>query len=401
MQPHLFSEHYDLVTPDGKITGLKKIGPASLEATVCIKNISPFFIGYQIPPERVFFNLKSTLAQLGINGIGQEYELSLPTHSATIRVRLDAIGPLAMQMLDLLTVGAFIGKLFAADERRRVRNPDYLLRMFGRSDRQGRPLLSLGGLQGSDQLILEKIEGRTVAYLSLQPGTLRYDDTVSGFLPTLAKALLNPHIHARSLLQLHQEKKPDAERMVKEGEILLVRTLPLHIRTVFGKVVDALLPQGCHHTTASVLEPTTKASGDVYELFGSSKRALNDIPLEFYTLEPYREHVFFSDRDQLQNCLENPSCLFKAFETAPAPEHHRCAAFVVKGEQMLNLKPADWISCEPTINEFPGLIHPLRQALMVERYIQQQPSYPLLKAIENESITSEGILLLRYFPSPS
>jgi predicted Rossmann-fold nucleotide-binding protein len=38
--------------------------------------------------------------------------------------------------------------------------------------------------------------------------------------------------------------------------------------------------------------------------------------------------------------------------------------------------------------------------MMVERYVQQQPAYPFLKAIENELITSQGILLLRYFPTP-
>lgn len=37
---------------------------------------------------------------------------------------------------------------------------------------------------------------------------------------------------------------------------------------------------------------------------------------------------------------------------------------------------------------------------MVEKYIQQQPSTPFLKAIEEGLITSEGILLVRYFPSP-
>lgn len=31
----------------------------------------------------------------------------------------------------MLKVGSWIGKLFAADERRRVRDPDYLSRMFG------------------------------------------------------------------------------------------------------------------------------------------------------------------------------------------------------------------------------------------------------------------------------
>ena len=37
---------------------------------------------------------------------------------------------------------------------------------------------------------------------------------------------------------------------------------------------------------------------------------------------------------------------------------------------------------------------------MVERYIEQQPCYPFLKAIENGLISSQGVLFTRYFPSP-
>ncbi len=179
-----------------------------------------------------------------------------------------------------------------------------------------------------------------------------------------------------------------------------MRTLPLHIRTVFGRVVEELLPEGVHHTSASVLQPDTKASGNIYELYGESKKELSDIPLEFYTLEPHREHVFFSDRDQLQSCLENPEVVFQAFDTAPAPLHHLAAVFVVKGEQLLKLQPSDWISREPRMSEFPGIVNPDRQAAAVEKYIHQQPSYPFLRAIEDGLITSEGILLTRYFPSP-
>ncbi len=400
MESYLSSEHYDLVTPDGVIERIYKKNGNILEATVSIQHISPAFVGYKIDPSLIFFNLKSTLAQLGINAEGIQYELSPKMRSAKVQIKLIALGSIAKKMLPLIEEGAYIGKLFAADDRRRVRDPDYLLRMFARSDSQGRPLLSLGGLQGSDDLILEKVEGRAVAYLSLQPGILTYNPNIEGLLPTLAKALRHPRMGTRALIQLLQEKKPEAERRVKDDDILLVRTQPLHIRTVFGKVIDSLLPAGCHHTSASVLEPTTRASGDVYELFGSSSVVLNDIPLEFYTLEPHREHVFFSDRDQLQSCLDNPQCLFSAFNTAPLPKHHRCATFVVKGEQLLHLKDKDWIAREPIMNEFPGLIHPSRQALMVERYIQQQPAYPFLKAIEDGLITSEGILLVRYFPSP-
>lgn len=391
--------HYDLVTPDGVITKLKKIDQRTLEVEVFIENIHFSFVGFSIDKEKILFNIKSTLAQIGVDSRLLELELDHENYCAQVLLHLKSIGALAEEMLSYITVGAYIGKLFAADDRRRVRDPEYISRMFGRSDRHGQPLLSLGGLHGSDDLILDKVDGRTIAYLSLQNGRITYDNNIHGFLPMLGKALVH-QVRVRDLLRMYQEWKPGALRNIDENELLLVKTLPLHVRTVFGRVCDELLAQGYHHTSANILQPDTAASGDVYELYGMSKRELNDIPLEFYTLEPYREHVFFSDRDQLQSCLEDKSSLFEAFKTAPGTMKEKAAVFVVKGRQLKELKPEDWILREVHLHEFPGVAHRERQALMVERYIEQQPSYPFLKAIDDEIITSQGILLVRFFLSP-
>jgi predicted Rossmann-fold nucleotide-binding protein len=399
MESYLGAQHYDLVTPDGLITNLSPTSGNAREAVVFIENISPVFVGFVIEPKRVFFNIKSTLAQIGVDGEGIEFELDPVRLCAQVKVRLTAIGEIGQSMLPLISVGAVIGKLFAADERRRVRDPLYLTRMFGRSDRWGRPLLSLGGMHGSRDLILDKVEGRAIAYISLQNGKVEYEDSIYGFLPTLAKGLVADEPF-RELLKLHQEWKPQLPHNIEEDKLLLVRTLPLHIRTVFARVVPELLSEGYSHTSASILQPDTEASGDIYELFGKSKRELTDIPLEFYTLEPHREYVFFEDRDQLQSCLDKPDSVFNAFETAPMPLEKRTAVFIVKGAQLLNLKESDWISREPRFHDFPGLAHGERQALMVERYIEQQPSTPFLKAIDEGKITSQGVLLVRYFPSP-
>lgn len=401
MESYLFPSHYDLVTPDGALTSLKRTAPNQMEVELSIQNISPAFAGFGIDREHLLFNLKSTLAQLGLNGTAHSIELAQDSLTAKSHIHLQAYGKIGVALLDHLTEGAYIGKLFAADPRRKVRNPDYLLRMFGRTDRLGRPLLSLGGPRGRDELLLEKIDGRTIAFLQLQDGVLSWDEeAIMGLFPTMAKALLHPSFRLRTLIQLLQNWVPRARRRVAAGEILLVRTAPLHIRTTFGKVVDSLLPPGINHTTANILEPDTKASGDVYELYGSSEHAIEVMPIEFYTLEPHREHVFFADRDQLQSCLENPEVLFQAFKTAPLPKTHRASVFIVKGEQLLKLKSSDWIERETNMKEFPGLFYPAQQALLVQHYIEQQSDYPFLKSIEDGLISSQGILLTRYFPSP-
>jgi predicted Rossmann-fold nucleotide-binding protein len=395
LESYLTAEHYDLVTPDGIITKIEK-----RVATVEIKNISPAFVGYEIDRSLITFNLKSTLAQLGINGTAREFFLDRKNKKAEVKVELVGIGTVGQAMLELISVGAYIGKLFAADDRRRVRDPDYLMRMFGRSDRKGRPLLSLGGLEGSGALILEKIEGRTVAFISLLDGIVTYGHDVYGFLPTLAKALIENIPNTRQLLQLHQEWHEGVPRILSKEDILLVKTAPLHIRTVYAHVVDSLLPPGIHHTTANFLQPDTTASGDIYELYGSSHPIIDDIPLEFFTLEPHREHVFFTDRDQLLASLEDPKSLFNAFDTAPSPKNLLASVFVVKGTQIKTLQPSDWITRELIKHDFPGLSHPARQAQVAEKYVEHQPSYPFLKAIEDGLITSQGILLCRHFPTP-
>lgn len=400
MKTNLFTGHHDLVTPDGLIISLSEEKEGKRIAEVVIQEISSHFVGFGLEKSLIFFNLKSTLAQLGLHSRVIDIEINPIHNTACVHLELIPIGTLASKLLQKLEPGCYIGKLFAADPSRRVRDPHYLSRMFGRSDRNGRPLLSLGGLQDSGELILQKIEGRTVAFISLQNGILDYEIDAETLLPTLIKALKNPQLALRSFVHLNQVWKPEASRQIQPGKILLVRTAPLYIRTVFAKVVQELLPAGMQHTSADILEPDTKASGDIYELFGGSEKQINDIPLEFYSLQPEREYVFFSDRDQLQTALDNPKVIFKAFETAPKPEHLRAATFIVKGEKLEQLKTADWIAEEPRFNEFPGLIHPARQALMVEKYIEQQPSYPILKAIENGYITSQGVLFSRHFPTP-
>lgn len=397
MESYLYFGNHDLVTPEGKLILLNRTSVREAQAVVHIEEIAPIFVGFKIDPSLIIFNSKSALAQLGVTAVMEELELDPVRRRAEVRLRVEAYGPIGEKMLALLTPGIDFGKLFAADDRRRVRNPDYLFRMFGRCDRQGHPLLSLGGTGGSKDLLFERVDGRTVAYVSLQEGCIRYDKDVDGFLPTVAKAL-EAGISPRTLIHLHQEWHEGATRFVRLGEMLLVKTLPLHIATVFARVVEELLPEGFHHTSANVLQPDTKASGDVYEFYGNSLREIDDIPLEFYTLEPHREHVFFADRDQLQASLEDSKVLFSAFDTAP-PGENKAAVFVVKGEQLLNLTSADWIERETTSHEFPGLAQGARQALMVDRYIHEQPSYPFLHAIEKGLITSQGILLVRHFPS--
>lgn len=396
--PLLFGCH-DLISPDGFITQIQKVSNQVYQAQVHIENIPSHFKGFEIPAHSVFFNLKSALAQVGLHSVTTHIEFHIPTKTAVVYIDLIGYGALSQSLLTLLEPGAYIGKLFAKDDRRLVINHDYLSRMFGRSDPQGRPLLSFGTIPGTEHMVLDKIDGRTVAFLPLEEGTCYYCPDMPSFLPTMAKGLKDPSLSVRPWLKLHQLTQREGKRTLTD-DILLVKTSQLHVRTVFAKVVDELLPKGFYHTSASVLQPDTLASGEIYEFFGHSNKEIVDVPLEFYTLEPYKEYVFFTDRDQLIACLESPKVLFDAFQTMPDPVDYRCSVFIVKSQQLLHLKTEDWISKPSPKAEFPQDPFSSRKALMVSRYIENQSAYPFLRAIEDGEITSQGILLTRYFPSP-
>lgn len=394
-----FSEHHDLISPDGRIITLSRVNQTRLLVQVFFDKISPHFVGFDLDQSLIIFNLKSTIAQLGVDAKLKKIEINRSLRAAEATVELLAFDPLGKEFLTLLGPEAYIGKLFACDDRRRVNNPDYLSRLFGRVDRFGKPLISLGGYLGNQNLILEKLPDKTVAFLSLKAGRCMYLDTIKGFLPTIARSLCFTHLGIREYLKLHQYLATDQERKVTEGSLLLVQTEPLHIRTVFAKIADEFLPEGYQHTKACILQPDTQASGNIYEFYGNSNQHIHDIPLEFYTLEPYREHVFFQDRDQLRNALSEPQVLFDAFKTAPTPKEVKCATFVVKSQQLRNLTPEDWVCEETPLGHFPGIFHAERQAKMVQEYVEKQSVYPYLRAMINGNITSQGVLLCRYFPS--
>lgn len=395
-----YSSHFDLVTPDGYIRSYQLINEHEAVAEVFIEDISRTFVGFELPPEHLTFNIKSALAQLGVNCEALNFSLDKMHKCAEVRVKLFALSALGNKMLSHLGEGVYLGKIFAADERRRIKNPDYLLRMFGRFDREGRPLLFLGEKLPKDEMHFEKLDGITIAYIHLLEGRIVYDNKIEGFLPTLALALKR-NLPTRDLLRLHQFRDIKASRnLAEEGFLLVSSLLPLHIRTVFGKVVNKLLPPGYRHTMADVLQPELKASGDIYEFYGNSKEEISRVPLEFYTLEPERENVFFQDRDQLQHFLLDPQNIFDLFKTAPGGLEERASVFVVKGSQVLRLKGEDWIVRNPPLPSFSEVASTRQLGKLVEQYVQMQPCYPFLHAMENGMITSQGVLFTRYFPSP-
>ncbi len=400
MDTNRLSYTFDLITPDGKIGEIKRLSENRSEASVIIEGISPYFVGFDIDENHIFFNCKSTLAQLGINGLAQEIRLDRQKRAARVRVILTAYEPYSAELLAQLEPGAYIGKLFAADPRRRVHDPDYLIKQLGRADRHGDPLLSFGGLKSKEDLHLEKVDGNLHVKLPFTGEVGSYPPETTSLFPTLVKGLKEPEMATRALLKLHQQWNYGAKMSLEATPFLLTRTEPLHIRTVFAHVVSELLPKGYIHMSASILDPTTRLSGDVYEFYGKSSEQISSVPLEFYTLEPHRGYICFAHKEKLHTVLTDFTSLRKAFETAPEGDQNHCAAFIMKSSQLLAMTPSDWITRTPTMKDLPGLKDPDKQTALINSHIEQQAEFPLLMAMQKEQIVSEGVLFTRYLPTP-
>lgn len=387
-----FHRNHDAISPDGYLTSpLRMVSSNTYEGEIEILNIPEYFLGFRLPTQCLQLNLKSSLAQLGVDAEAKEIELSKARRRARISLNLSSHDPIASVMLTLLSPGDYIAKLFAADDRRLVRSPKYLERMLKHTDHKGFPLLCFG--KKLEHLIsLDIIDNRLVVFLPTLPGVVHYDHTIYGLLPLIGKALGQPNLRIRNLLSLYQHRL-DKEKNSINNRILLIKTEPLHVRTVFARVVNTLLPEGITHTAANILEPTTKESGDIYEFHGNSTLPVERIPLEFFTIEPYKEHSFFCYRDLLQSSLESPTCIFDIFTTLPGKKE-KAATFISKGSEILDLSSDSW-----TVGSENSLYHPDSPPENLQTYIEAQPCFPFLEAMETGHITSQGVLFSRYFPS--
>ena len=401
MPKNIYSTPYDLITPDGKITKINKKSETSLTIEVTINDINEHFIGFSIDKQDIVFNIKSTFAQLGVNSSLEEIDLIENKSQALAIVKLFSFNEIGKKLLSLLTEGVYVGKLFSKDPRRKIRSKDYLNRLFGKSDHNGKPLLILAEEYDTEKIIDDKEHDRVLVNIPLREGYFVYDDYITGFLPTVVKGLQKNSPSFRKFLYLHQ-MHINEPRVIPKNNFLLVKTMKMSIRTLFSCVAHDALPSGYKHANADILEPQI-STGDIFEFHAEDpdnppSEQINHIPLEFYSLEPYREFFFFSDKELLRSDLEKKDIVFTALNTAPKEES--ASTFIVKKFQLQQLKTSDWIindpSCDTVLPQFPKT---REEKILVHEYIKTQAEYPILKSMQEKYITSQGILLSKYFVS--
>ena len=382
----------DLATPDGLVTSFERsANRRGIRAQVRIEGIRACFAGWD-STFHVYFNVKSTLSQTGVNGVGTEMHRDEAAGCVTLTVDLTAVSHLGVLMLDEIRVNSRIGKLFCRAPARRVADPAYLSRRVGRVDRMGKPLLHLGE-EGEDWWA-EQRDGRTIFHVSLRQGVVSYGGDVAGIIPTVGRGLRTGR-SCKQVLRMHQEHDYDQSRLAVPGRMLMVRTKPLYIRNCFARVAADLLPEGLHTCTSDLMEPVDTSSepsalreeeeGRTFCFYGQSTQFLESIPLELYQLEAWKEHSYFEDG--LRQSLDaQPATIFDAFRSIPDGREAQSCCYVVKKEQLRHLRTADWVSTHPVRSDYPGITQPEEQRESVRLYLRQQCSYGMKKNKKKQNI---------------
>jgi predicted Rossmann-fold nucleotide-binding protein len=387
---------YDLITLDGVVAGdVERPMHNQAKLTVSFSNIHPTFHGLHGTPAE--FNLKSTLTQLGVNVSGTpDVSIDAAARSATVTVALVATAPLGILLLDVLAVGAHIGKLVSFPTNRRVTSMEYIPRLKDVKDMHRKPVFAVGG-----DAPIELIDGRVVVKVPLHPGVVTYEQDMSGVLPTVGKALVSG-TKVKSVLKLHRSVDAKRTALGTASNFLMVRSVTLSMATLFGRVCDDLLPKGLKCASSNVIEPSTEMSREDrhFVFVGEAAEPLTHIPVELYTVECFREHLPASLRKRLPERAESPAHLEAAFKSMPDGDRPACA-FLSKGGIFDKLQGSDWVVADPVKTEGHATMQESQSRLdQAHKYLHQQAEYPVLTAMSVGDITSDGVMLTKYFPSP-
>lgn len=392
---------FDLATRDGKIISKQRISRECMHVVVQVTDVAAKFRGL-VENACCAFILRSSITQLCVNAGNYDIRVNRQEKEITVHLDLLAFGPIGESMLDHIEIGAFIGRIFALEKNRVVREEDYVRRLLSSYTQRGEVLMSYG--EGEMEMNdLKVIDGRVVAFVPVLEGVYEYEseDHIISLMPTIGFAL-RTGTNYKDLIRLHQIRNTSIPAVGAPGRTIMVRSYPLHIRVLFGHVVDELLPEGLHCMSSSLLEPAEgmrEGRDRTFVFWGESEKPLTHIPIEFFTLESYREHISFNLRKTLAARCSRVSDVLSVFRSAPA-NSLPCCAYVSKGGQFLEMTPNDWIVADPHQSPYVGCKDADEQRELVIGYMTQQAEYPILSAMMLGDITSEGVLFTRYFPSP-
>lgn len=443
------------------------------------------------------FILEHSITILGVDVVSDSVELYLDpdSRSGTVHLSLHSLCPLGILALDYVAhVGGRIGRIFCRLPRRVIRSPEYVQRLGNVVGVRGHAPIASAPSAPWTEWKIEVVDGRVVMWVPLCGGVVRYGGEIHSLLPTVGMSLMAGSKkssnsggktdatdmedatefeedgsltddslsfsadHHKSItemqIKLHQKFIPSGSRLCVPNDMLIVRTVPLRIGCLFGRVVESLLPPGAISASSNLISPTGDNIASAQHLSsltlvfsGATSTELTHVPFEFFLLESFREQVPLSLRRTLPTKYHSKDHLMRAFASAPNKKFDhvvavaragsssssvspsrpapggsgmafgasppssaetvtiqldcQAAVFVTKGSELDSLREGHWVMGNPVKQENHHLIRdPQAKLDQVTRYLHQQAEYPILSAINQGDITSEGVLLTKYFPSP-
>ncbi len=400
MAPHYLA-HLDLISVEGKIANI--LDPRSSTVEVLFQNVNANFKGFYLPNDTIEFIIKSSLSQLGINSKLLNIDINRRQQKIVATIQFFALSQLGKKLLPLVTEGLYVGKLFSRQLERRIRSYDYINRLFHKTDKQHRHLFSLADNPAPNEYLYEdKKHKRIIAKIPIKTQFYLHSNELIDIAPAIIHLLKKSDNDISIRAMISDYLKPASDEEITNQGFVLIQTQPNTLQTLYARVAYDLLPKNISHIQATILTPNTIRNRNIFAFFSSNQnfieslKSVSSIPLEFYSLESFRESFQLSDRKLYQLCANKPATLFAAFKTAP--KETRASIFIAKGSSLINIKQSDWIA-EDDIDR--SLVIPPKtenEKKQIISFIEKQSIYPILKAIEESIISSEGIIITKYFP---
>ncbi|MFZ4772619.1 MAG: hypothetical protein ACOYK9_01340 [Chlamydiia bacterium] len=124
----------------------------------------------------------------------------------------------------------------------------------------------------------------------------------------------------------------------------------------------------------------------------------NSTTFDLYKESEYRQKISFFSPRGLKSSLDSSEVIQNVFSLSPT-EEKRSALFLTSMNQLKEPLTENWISLSSSKIELPPVMRNNRHQDMLERFIDEQCETPILEAIQEKEISSEGALFVTYLPS--
>ena len=302
---------------------------------LAIKELPPLFLGFQNPDSNCFLNPAFLLRLMGARF--EIIEIKKDRLQGSIHLVVRSNLP--------LEIGQKVGSLFIKDDRFLVHKKSFL------EELKKEHLLDLNGFD------VQSYEDHLTLKLKTHDTNYRLIGYSHNFLDLSDAAI--------------------EKLLVEDSKGAILKFHPIQHDTLYLVADICLEPKGAHTPLL---------------------HHLNGQNFNLYTESCYRQKISFFSARGLRSALENPANVKKILSFTPS-EENRSALFLTSLDQLEEPLESNWVSVPSSKIDLPHVIRNDRQHQLLERFLEEQPEYPVLEAIQDGQLNSEGVLFVTYLPS--